>query len=152
MNEGYITNLPAECVVEIPAYVDANGISVPVVGELPLGPAAVCSQSAWVQRIAVEAAVNGDVKLLIQAMMLDPLTGAVCNTKEICQMVDEYLVEQAKWLPQYADSIDDARKRLEDAKANGTFIDAKRNYKGAARKKEKTLEEIAQESRTLNVR
>lgn len=145
MNENYITNLPEECVVEVPGYVDANGISIPVVGELPIACAAICSQSAWVQRLSVEAAVSGDVNLLTQAMLLDPLTGAVCNTKEIRQMVDEYLVTQAKWLPQYADSIDAARKRLEDAKANGTFIDDKRDYKGAARLKEKSIEELSAE-------
>ena len=133
MNEGCITNLPYECVVEVPGYVDANGISIPKIGDLPLGTAAICSQSAWVQRLAVEAAVAGDVNLLIQAMLMDPLTGSVCNTKEIRQMVDEYLVEQAEWLPQYADSIEEAQKRLESARANGTFINNKRDYKGAAR-------------------
>ena len=146
MNEGCITNLPAECVVEVPAYADANGISVPIIGELPLGCAAICSQSAWVQRIAVEAAVRGDVKLLVQAMLLDPLTGAVCNTREITQMVDEYLVEQAKWLPQYADSVEAAQKRLDTARLDGTFIDNKRDYKGAALIKRKTVEEMTTEA------
>lgn len=45
MNEGCITNLPWESVVEVPCYVDGNGISIPKVGDLPLGCAAVCSQS-----------------------------------------------------------------------------------------------------------
>lgn len=101
MNEGCITNLPYECVVEVPCYADANGISVPKVGDLPIGCAAVCSQSIWVQKLAVEAAVSGDDKLLRQAFMMDPLTGAVCNTPEIWRMVDDYLAEQAEWLPQY---------------------------------------------------
>ena len=33
--------------------------------------------------------------------MMDPLVGAVCNPEEIWQMVDEMLVAQAQWLPQY---------------------------------------------------
>lgn len=37
MNEGCITNLPWESVVEVPCYVDGNGISIPKVGDLPLG-------------------------------------------------------------------------------------------------------------------
>lgn len=142
MNNGTITNLPDECVVEVPGYVDANGINIPKVGDLPLGCAAVCSQSVWVQRLAVEAAVNADRSLLVQAMMMDPLTGAVCTTAEIDQMVDEYLIEEAQWLPQYRDEIECARKRMEARKQNGTFIDAKRGYKGAARVKEKTVEEM----------
>ena len=41
MNQGTITNLPDDCVVEVPCYVDGNGISVPKVGPLPMGCAAV---------------------------------------------------------------------------------------------------------------
>ena len=144
MNNGCITNLPDECVVEVPGYVDRNGINIPKVGDLPLGCAAICSQSVWVQRLAVEAAVAADRKLLIQAMMMDPLTGAVCYPAEIDQMVDEYLVEEAEWLPQYVANgeVERAKARLEKAKANGTFIEARRDYKGAARLHEKTVDEM----------
>ncbi|HZG58009.1 alpha-glucosidase/alpha-galactosidase, partial [Paenibacillus sp.] len=105
INKGVITNLPADCVIEAPGYVDGNGISMTMVGDLPLGPAAVCNASVSVQRLAVEAAVHGDDKLLRQAFMMDPLVGAVCNPKEIWQMVDEMLVAQEKWLPQYGGAI-----------------------------------------------
>lgn len=116
MNNGTITNLPDECVVEVPGYVDKNGISIPKVGELPLGCAAVCSQSIWVQRLSVEAAMAGDVFLLHQAALMDPLTGAVCTPDEIIQMIDEMLVACEQWLPQYAEngSIENAKKRLEN--------------------------------------
>ena len=114
MNEGAITNLPDECVVEVPCYVDYNGISVPKVGDLPLGCAAICSQSVWVQKLAVEAAVHADLNLLRQAAMMDPLTGAVCTPDEIRQMVDEMLVAGEQWLPQYKEVIESARKRLEN--------------------------------------
>ncbi len=144
MNNGTISNLPDECVVEVPGYVDKNGISIPKVGELPLGCAAVCSQSSWVQRLSVEAAVRGDRKLLVQAMMMDPLTGALLTTPEIDQMTDEYLIEEAEWLPQYADEIVLAKERMEQRKANGTFITKHRNDKGAARIHEKTIEEMKQ--------
>lgn len=141
MNQGCITNLPDECVVEVPCYVDGNGINIPKVGELPLGPAAVCSQSIWVQRLAVEAAVAGDVTLLKQAALMDPLTGAVCNPPEIWQMIDEMLVAQEQWLPQYQEGIKQARQRL----AQGNLIPTNSNYRGAARLKEKTPEEVARE-------
>lgn len=140
MNEGCITNLPYESVVEVPCYVDGNGISVPKVGDLPLGCAAVCSQSIWVQKLAVEAAVHGDVKLLKQAAMMDPLTGAVCNPPEIWQMIDEMLVAQEKWLPQYTEAIKEAKENL----AKGDLIPTK-DYHGAARLREKTPEEVAAE-------
>ncbi|MCI8696367.1 MAG: alpha-glucosidase/alpha-galactosidase [Lachnospiraceae bacterium] len=116
MNNGAITNLPAECVVEVPCYVDYNGISIPKVGDLPLGCAAICSASVWVQKLAVEAAVHGDISLLYQAAMMDPLTGAVCTPDEIRQMVDEMLVAGRQWLPQYSEEIPKAEKRLADSR------------------------------------
>ncbi len=141
MNEGCITNLPDECVVEVPCYVDGNGISVPKVGDLPLGCAAVCSQSIWVQKLAVEAAVHGDVNLLKQAALMDPLTGAVCNPPEIWQMIDEVLVAQEEWLPQYTEAIRQAKERLQ----SGPLIPTKEGYRGAVRLREKTAEEVAAE-------
>ncbi len=149
MNNGCITNLPNESVVEVPCYVDGNGISVPQVGELPLGCAAVCSQSIWVQKLSVEAAVAGDEALLKQAAMMDPLTGAVCNPAEIWQMVDEMLVAGEEWLPQYKNSVAAAKIRL----AKGDLIPTNSEYKGAARLKEKTAEEVAsdKENRKITV-
>jgi len=141
VNEGCITNLPDDAIVEVPGYVDANGINIPKVGDLPLGCAAVCNASISVQRLAVEAAVRGDDLLLRQAMMMDPLTGAVCNPPEIWQMVDELLVAQAKWLPQYKEAIEQAKKRL----ASGNLIPVKEGYRGAARKEIRSVEDMARE-------
>ena len=42
----------------------------------------------------------GDVTLLKQAMLHDPLVGAVCDPNEVWQMADEMLVAQSQWLPQ----------------------------------------------------
>lgn len=141
MNEGCITNLPFECVVEVPCYVDGNGISVPKVGDLPLGCAAVCSQSIWVQKLSVEAAVHGDVQLLKQAAMMDPLTGAVCNPPEIWQMIDEMLIAEEEWLPQYTEAIAAAKENF----AKGNLIPTKEDYRGAVRIRQKTVAEIEKE-------
>jgi alpha-galactosidase len=137
VNNGVISNLPDDAIIEAPGYVDRNGINMPYVGELPLGCAAVCNTSISVQRLAVEAAVNGDDQLLKQAMMMDPLVGAVCNPKEIWQLVDEMLVAQEKWLPQYEVPIYEAKQRLE----SGDLVPTK-DYKGAARLQVKSVEEM----------
>jgi len=136
-NAHCITNLPEDAIVEVPCYVDRNGIGVPTVGDLPLGCAAVCNASISVQRLAVEAAVHGDVDLLKQAAMMDPLTGAVCDPNEISQMVDEMLVAQAQWLPQYRREIPRAKKRLAAEKPLGT-----RKWKGAARIRTRNVAEM----------
>ncbi|MCL2363671.1 MAG: alpha-glucosidase/alpha-galactosidase [Defluviitaleaceae bacterium] len=129
VNNGCITNLPNDCIVEVPCYADGNGISVPFVGDLPDGPAAICSQSVNVQRLAVKAAIAGDDWLLRQAVLLDPLTGAVCTPREIDQMVDEMLIAQEQWLPQYTKAISEAKTRRAQAEKNGTLIPP-RPYKG----------------------
>lgn len=142
MNRGHITNLPDGCVVEIPGYVDGNGISMPVVGDLPLACAATCAASVRVQELAVEAAVHGDVNLLKQAFMHDPLCGAVCDPEELSQLADEMLVAQARWLPQYAGEIPRARARLSEAERGGTRVKLRRTS-GAARVKVRSAEELA---------
>lgn len=143
INQGHITNLPDGCVIEIPGYVDGNGINMPIVGDLPLACAATCSASVRVQEMAVEAAVHGDVTLLKQAMLHDPLTAAVCNPEEIWQMTDEMLVAQAAWLPNYRDEIDAAKARLAQHEANGTRVQLRDGWQGAARLHTKSVEELA---------
>jgi alpha-galactosidase len=147
MNNGCITNLADECCVEVPCYVDGNGISVPSIGDLPLGAAAICSQSVWVQKLSVEAAVLGDVTLLKQAALMDPLTGAVCNPPEIWQMVDEMLIAQEQWLPQYTEGIRIAK----DERAKGNLIPTKENYQGAVRLRVKDADEVAKERKQRNI-
>ncbi|MEI6211730.1 MAG: alpha-glucosidase/alpha-galactosidase [bacterium] len=138
INSDCITNLPKDCIVEVPCYVDRNGIAVPQVGELPLGCAAVCQQSVNVQRLAVEAAVDGDVFMLKQAMLLDPLVGAVCTPPEAAQMTDEMLIAQAKWLPQYREELPAAKKRFASEPRLGT-----RSTRGAARKGVASVKQVA---------
>ena len=79
----------------MPGYVDTHGINIQRIGDLPMGCAAACLSNITVQRLAVEAAVHADIMLLRQAMMMDPLVGAVCNPPEIWQMVDEMLIAEA---------------------------------------------------------
>jgi len=149
VNKGHITNLPDGCIIEIPGYVDKTGINMPVVGDLPLACAATCSASVRVQQMGVEAGVHGNILLLKQAMLHDPLVGAVCSPEEVWQMTDEMLVVQAEWLPQYAGEIKAAARRLDEAVANGTRVTLVET-EGAARLHTATVEEMesrAEESR-----
>ncbi|MDC3418541.1 alpha-glucosidase/alpha-galactosidase [Aquibacillus salsiterrae] len=138
VNNGVISNLSDDAIIEAPGYVDRNGINMPHVGDLPLGCAAVCNVSISVQRLSVEAAVQGNDELLRQAMMMDPLVGAVCNPKEIWQMVDEMLVAQAEWLTQYTEAIKQAKLNL-----SKDYLIPTKEYRGAARLETKSVEELA---------
>ncbi|MFK7800663.1 MAG: alpha-glucosidase/alpha-galactosidase [Anaerolineae bacterium] len=143
VNQNHIPNLPNGCIVEIPGYVDKTGINMPVVGDLPMACAATCSASVRVQQMGMEAAVHGDVALLKQAMLHDPLVGAVCNPEEVWQMTDEMLVAQAQWLPQYQGGIDAAQKRLDSAVSDGTRVHLIETS-GAARLHTKSVAEMAE--------
>lgn len=150
-NSGVITNLPEDCVVEAPGYVDRTGFHMMAGIRLPLACAATCLASINVQRMAKEAAVHADVKLLKQAMLHDPLVGAVCNPEEVWQMTDHLLIAQAKWLPQYqaAGEIAKARRRLAEHVRNGTRVRLKK-WKGAARRPVRSVAELRRE-RELSV-
>jgi len=140
MNRGHITNLPDGCGIEIPGVARKSGIKLSKIGALPMA----CAASARVQEMGVEAAVNGDVILLKQAMLHDPLSGAVCNPEAIWQLTDHLLVYQARWLPQYKSGVTASRRRLKAHVKNGPRVKLKKDWPGSARLKVKTVDEMSQ--------
>ena len=125
-----------DAIIESPGYVDRFGINMIEGITLPTACAATCSVSVSVQRLSVEAAMTGDIDTLKLAVLHDPLVGAICTPEEVWQMVDELLVAQAKWLPQYADSIPGAAARLEAPRVQT------RTWAGAARRNVRSVEEL----------
>lgn len=101
LNKGFITNLPYDCCVEVPVFVDRLGLHASYVGHIPEQCAALCQSNISAQELAVKAAINGDPEAVYHACMLDPLTAAVLAPHEIRNMVDEMLEAQAPWLPQF---------------------------------------------------
>ena len=101
-NDGYITNLPSGCCVEVPIYVDRLGLHPTVVGNLPPQCAALNMTNVLVQGLTVEASFSGDPELVMQAVALDPLTSAVLTLNQIREMVAEMLQAERKYLPQFA--------------------------------------------------
>ncbi|MEM7576948.1 MAG: alpha-galactosidase [Planctomycetota bacterium] len=136
-NRGVITNLPEDCVIEAPGYVDRTGLHMMSGITLPQACAATCMASVNVQRMSKDAAITGDVTLLKQAVLHDPLVGAVCNPDEVWQMTDEMLVAQRPWLPNYRKAdLDAASKRMDHA-----TIQTK-PWAGAARAKVKSVAQL----------
>jgi len=104
-NDGYITNLPNGCCVEVPIYVDRTGLHPTVVGNLPPQCAALNMTNILVQGLTVEAGFTGDAELVMNAVALDPLTASVLTLKEIRDMVAEMLEAEKKWLPQFGGKL-----------------------------------------------
>ncbi len=101
-NEGYITNLPAGCCVEVPVFADKMGLHPTVVGTLPPQCAALNLTNVNAQGLAVEAAITGDPELAMAACALDPLTSACLTLQETRDMAAEMLEAEREWLPQFA--------------------------------------------------
>jgi len=102
INNGMITNLPADCCAEGPVYADKTGLQKTIVGDLPPQCAALNLTNINVQRLAVEAAINGDTENIVHACALDPLTSAVLTLKEIREMAAEMLEAEKAWLPEFS--------------------------------------------------
>jgi len=100
-NDGYITNLPPGCCVEVPVYVDREGLHPLRVGNLPPQCAALNQSNVTVQTLAVEAGLTGDPEYAMQAIALDPLTSTRCTLAEIRAMTQELIDAQRAWLPQF---------------------------------------------------
>lgn len=95
-----VENLPADCAVEVPVWVDESGLTPQQVGALPAQCAALCRTNTNVQELLVQAALTGDKDAVKHACMLDPVTAANCTLDEISKMVEDMLHAEAKWLPQ----------------------------------------------------
>jgi alpha-galactosidase len=101
-NKGYVSNLPEDCIVEVPALVSGYGIHGLVMGDLPTPLAALCNLQAHVAELAVEAAVTGNKKIALEALLVDP----VINDVDVAeQILDEYLSVHAGYLPQFASPL-----------------------------------------------
>lgn len=102
-NTGLITNLPQDCVVEVPCLVDGTGIHPCFVGDLPPHLAAFNRSNIAVQELAVKAALEGDREALFHAVALDPLTSSLLSLEQIRRLTDEMYEALLPWMPQFRD-------------------------------------------------
>jgi alpha-galactosidase len=87
-NDGLIDNLPPGN-VEVACRVDGSGIKPCKFGPLPEQLAALNRAHMAVHELVVQALLERDREKARLALMLDPLTAAVCSLDEISRMFDE---------------------------------------------------------------
>jgi len=97
-NRGQIPNLPAGAVVECYATIDRWGVHPEFPGPLPHGPAEVCLSHLAEQELTVDAAIHGDRRRALQALLMDP---AVQSWETAAPMLDEMLGGTAAYLPRF---------------------------------------------------
>ena len=95
-NEGACSQLPPGALLELPAVATGRGFRTMQVGEIPAGMAALLARRIGVLELTVEAALRGDAKLFVEAVLAD---GAVTDPQQASRMVDELLRAQDSYIP-----------------------------------------------------
>jgi len=98
LNHGIITNLPALACVESPVVASPTGLQNVHVGNLPDNLAILINLSAQIEKMAVDAAIEGDPWKVFQANLFDPLSSAVLSMQEIKEMTQEMFDKNKEYL------------------------------------------------------
>ncbi|MGI6692867.1 MAG: alpha-galactosidase [Limnochordia bacterium] len=98
-NTGLIQNLPQDGIVEVACMINRNGINPCYFGRLPEQLAALNRSNMAFFELAVEAVLQRDREMAMHALMVDPLTAAVCSLGEIKAMFDELYQAQRDYIP-----------------------------------------------------
>ena len=97
-NKGAVRNLPETAVLEIEGVTDSCGVRGIHVGDAPLSLMGLLQKRIAWQELVVEAAVTGDRKLALQALLLDEMAIPPEKTEA---MLDELLAASKAMLPQF---------------------------------------------------
>jgi alpha-galactosidase len=94
-NDGCISNLPDDIVVEIPVIVDGSGIQKMHIGDMPLAIKNLLNMQVGPQQLSVEAAVRGSKEIALQALLCDPVVNsyeaAVKTLDELWEINRKYI-------------------------------------------------------------
>ncbi|MEJ5223642.1 MAG: hypothetical protein WHV44_04235 [Anaerolineales bacterium] len=97
-NQGQISNLPADAIVETPVMVDGAGIHPVHVGPLPHAIAELCRRELTCAQLGIDAAVEGSRAKALQCLLLDPVIRDIETARRI---LDDYLTTYKAHLPQF---------------------------------------------------
>jgi alpha-galactosidase len=98
-NQGCVSNLPDNAVLEIPALATDQGFVVPPIGELPIPITSVLMRRLAAVEATVEAAITGSRKMFTEALILD---GGVSDYATAVKLTDALIKAQDVHLPQFA--------------------------------------------------
>jgi alpha-galactosidase len=96
-----IGNLPHDGCVEVACMIDQNGINPVVYGDLPRQMAAICRSNMSMFDLGAQAAIEKSKEMAIHALMLDPLTAAMCSPAQIKEMALKLFKAESRYLKGY---------------------------------------------------
>ncbi len=98
-NRGAIRSLPDDAVVEVACVVNQGGAHPIVCGDLPPAVRGLAGAVKAYEQLTVQAAVSGDYRLALQALLAHPL---VPSYDVAAPLLDELLAANRAYLPQFA--------------------------------------------------
>ena len=101
-NDGAVPDLPADCAVEVTAYLGAQGARNVAFGPLPTAERGWLQVMKAMELLTIEAAVTGIYALALQAFTINPLIPSGARAKRV---MDELFVAHKAYLPQFAAAI-----------------------------------------------
>ena len=106
-NEGAVPDLPADCVVEVTAYVGGQGARNVAFGELPTAEKGWLQVMKAMELLTIEAAVTGDYNTALQAFTINPLVPSGETAKRV---MDELFIAHKAHLPNFKATIERLEK------------------------------------------
>jgi alpha-galactosidase len=97
-NQGQIPNLPEGAIIELPGLLNAGGVTGIPVGAMPEGITELLRREITASHLTVDAVVNGDRNLALQALLLDPVIRDIDVARQI---LDDYLTTYREHLPTF---------------------------------------------------
>ena len=101
LNNGLITNLPRNAVVEVPCLVDKSGVTPCFIGDLPEQCAALNRTNINVQLLTIEAARTLKKDYIYQAALMDPHTSSELSIDDTIALCDALIEAHGDWMPKF---------------------------------------------------
>ncbi|MFT5241740.1 MAG: alpha-galactosidase [Candidatus Promineifilaceae bacterium] len=96
-----IGNLPHDGCVEVACMIDRNGINPTIYGDLPPQMAGICRSNMSMFDLGAQAAIEKSKEMAAHALMLDPLTAAMCSPAQIKEMTERMFAAERRFLKGY---------------------------------------------------
>jgi alpha-galactosidase len=97
-NRGAVSNLPDDAILELPAAATVTGLRPLQILDFPDPLAAIITRKLTATLLTVEAALAGDRRLFVEALLAD---GAVTDPEVAREMAEELLEAHRQYLPNF---------------------------------------------------
>ncbi|MCF7855043.1 MAG: hypothetical protein K9N51_09620 [Candidatus Pacebacteria bacterium] len=92
-NNGAVTNLPGDVILDVPGLAVGGEVRSVHVGELPPGPLEICRRQTVLHEMIVQATVEGSDDLAVQTLCLTPYVQSITQARNIWAAYKEEFID-----------------------------------------------------------